>query len=215
MSEPLTDWGLKQVEEHGLQEHAFALLLFSLVGFALGWFTNVLKTRREIQKLKAEIRSANGANLEKLATLREKSNSKRETLNLAMTALRDGIADGKKTPTEIQALRDEMCNIYHVEYIPSVSNYVEMIPALVEKQECFIRAKTELIPGLQMTCAFLKMVNMEEMLAKSDTSCRFLVRKEARDGFLDRVYVLVPWWRIRVRRKLGAIRKETDKYVRD
>lgn len=213
MNEPLAEFAKEQIDAHGLQEHAFAFVIIALLGFALGWLANMFKTRSEINKLKAEIRTAKGTHLEKLAELRERSNSKRETLNLAMQTMRDAIQDKNKTMEQLRAHRDEMCNLYEVEYVPSVQTYLEMIPALVDKTECWQRARSELIPGLQTTCNFLNMVNMKAMLEKVNGS-HFLIRPEVRDCFLDRVYALIPLWRIKERRQLASIRKQTDKHLR-
>jgi hypothetical protein len=213
----LKSWLITQIEGHGLGELAFAVAIiggaFAAVGYVVGWRVTIRKAQGEIEKIKVEGRKAAGENFEKLAKLRQVSNQKRETLNLAMGNMRDAILTQAKVE-HLRNCRDEMCNLYASDYLPALGDYVEMIPTLVGKQECLHRAKTELVPGLQTMCSFLEMVNVKVLMEKIPGSSRLLIRREVRDGILDRIYALVPWYRFGVKRRLISIRERTDHYLR-
>lgn len=217
MSEPATDWVIKQIQDYGLEPLAFgAVILVGLafaIGSVFGWKISIGKAKAEIKKLRAEAMKASGENIEKLAGLREKSNSAGESVKLAMLSLRDSLT-ANKSPEHLRTCRDEMCNLYDVNYLPAVSKYTEMISTLVDPHECLQRAKTELIPGLKTMCSFLCMMNLPKMLEKTGGE-RFLLRREVRDGFLDRVYALIPRRYFKLRWQLKRIRKETDQFLRE
>lgn len=211
MSEPLAEWVVKQVEDHGLGPLAFSVGIAVAAAFGVGYF---IGWRLTIRKASAEAAKAWGENFEKLADLRRKSNRAMESVNIAMIDMRKAI-DAKQHSDVLRDRRDEMCRLYSAEYMPAFTDYAEMIPQLVNRKECFHRVKAELIPGLQTMCNFLKMVNCQKMMeATEKKGAVFLVRREARDGFLDRVRDLIPICSVKVRREIKKIRKETDRFLR-
>jgi hypothetical protein len=216
VSDATTQWAIKQIQDHGLETVAFTLLVVILaafgIGYLIGWALTIRKARIEIDRAKAEARKASGENFDRLAALRDKSNDERENVKLAMGTLRDAL-NSNKPPEHLITCRDEMCNLYDADYLPAVTHYTEMIAILVDRKESLHRAKTELIPGLKTMCSFVQMMNMEKMLERTKGK-PILLRREVRDGFLDRVDALIPWWHFKLRWELRKIRKKTDSYLR-
>jgi hypothetical protein len=216
VSEPIANWVIKQVQEHGLDRFAFAGIIILGASFGMGYFVGwrltIKKAEIDIDKAKAEAAKAWGENFETLARLREKSNRELENVNIAMISMRNAITE-EQPADRLRSCRDEMCNVYNTNYLSAFTDYTEMIPRLVDRKECFHRVKTELIPGLLTMCAFLKMANNAKMLEKTGGSILH-IRREARDGFLDRVCDLIPLRSIRVRAQIRRIRKQTDPYLR-
>ena len=215
---PLTDWALQQVKAHRWEVYLGIGIASAGVGFVVGWFAALLKTKAEITKIREDARKASGDNLEKLAQLRAAVISKGQVLDMCQQNMRDALLENQRGTDNLEKLRgcrDEMCNVYQNEYLPTATTYVEMIPRLVDRKEALIRARTELIPRLQSICVFLEMVNLEEMLKKVQVSKPYKIKRAGRDGLLLRVETLVPWRCRKLRRELGAIRKRTDKHLRD
>ena len=215
---PLTSWALEQVKAHGWEVFLWIGLGGVGIGLVVGWGATVMKKNAEIKKLREDARKASGDNVQKLAQVRDAASSKRQVLDTAKQNMRDALlADrgGAGNATALRGCRDEMCNIYQNEYLPAASDYAQLIPALVDAKEALIRARTELIPGLETICGFLDMVNMKEMLDKIPGSQPYKVNRAGRDGLLLRVKTLVPWWHFKLRGKISMVRKRTDRHLRD
>ena len=217
---PAQEWVLKQVQAHGLDPLLFALVIVGGAGFVagctLGWWLTQKKTRREIEKLTLENQKTSGEIVKDLAAHRDKFISERETLNLSLGEMREvllAFKDGCKNALELRAYRDQMCSIYSNRYLPAITTYSESIAAQATRLEARVRAKTELIPGLKMTCSFLEMVNIEAMLAKCD-SAAFKLRRDPRDGLFERVTALLPWWCLRLRWQVHKLKLRTDRHLR-
>ncbi len=220
MSNELLKYAIEQAKSHGWEEYLFALICIGapcfIVGYGMRWWTTQRKTNAETIKLEHEGRKAAGDNVEKLERFRNESNSKREILDLTLVNMRNALSankEGTKNANALQSCRDEMCNVYANEYLPAVNTYVELIPKLVDPKEARLRAEIELIPGLQTSCRFLKMVNMEAMIKESGSK-PWKLNKARWRGALARVKALIPWWCFGLRWKMRIIRKETDIYLR-
>jgi len=213
----VTGWGLKQIQAHGWNGYFGFALLGAVIGYVIGWFVTLQKTKVEISKIREEARKASGDNIEKLAQMRDAATSKRQVLDMAQQNMRDALLAnnaGQNNVEKLRQCRDEMCGIYQNEYLPTVNTYVELIPRLSDKNEALIRAKTELIPGLETICRFLNMVNMEAMLKKIPGSQPFKLNRAGRDGLLLRIKVLVSRRHITLHWKMRQFRKTTDAYLR-
>lgn len=214
---PLTDWALDQIKKHGAEP----LLAIGLgcvgVGYLIGWAVTLKKTKVQIQKLQEEARKASGENIEKLAQMRAAALDKRQNLDMAQQTMRDALLTnraGSANVDELRRCRDEMCNIYANDYLPALNDYLELIPRLVDEKEALVRAKSELIPGLETICIFLEMVNNDGMIRKIDGSQRYKVNQARNEGLLLRVITLVPWWNLKLRCKIGNVRKRIKHHVR-
>lgn len=215
---PLTDWCLRQVETNGWEPFLWIGLGGVAVGGVIGWGLAAMKKNAEIAQIREDARRASGENIAKLAQMRDTANSKQQVLDMAQQNMRDALLANKQGVNNVDKLRvcrDELCSVYSNDYLPALTNYLELIPRLVDKKEAMIRAQTELIPRLETICVFLDMVNMKEMLAKIPASQPYKLQQARRDGLFVRVKALVPRWRIDLRLKIHKIRKRTDKYLRN
>jgi hypothetical protein len=215
---PLTEYCLEKVKANGWEVFLWFGLAAIGVGYALGWVVTVIKKNAQIAQIREDARRTSGENIEKLAQMRDAANSKHQILDMAQQNMRDALLaskGGANNVDKLRSCRDEMCSIYASEYLPALTNYLELIPRLVDRKEAMIRAQTELIPGLDTICRFLDMVNMSEMLAKIPGSQPYKLQRARRDGLFVRVETLVPLWRIDLRWKVQTIRKRTDKYLRN
>lgn len=187
------------------------------VGYLIGWAVTLKKTKVQIQKLKEEARKASGENIEKLAQMRAAALDKRQNLDMAQQTMRDALLANKAGSANVEELRrcrDEMCNIYANDYLPALNAYLELIPRLVDEKEALVRAKSELIPGLETICIFLEMVNNDGMIRKIDGSQRYKVNKDRNNGLLLRVRTLVPWWQLKLRLEIRNVEKIILHHVR-
>lgn len=215
---PLTEYCLEKVKANGWEVFLWFGLAAIGFGYALGWVFTVIKKNAQIAQIREDARKTSGDNIAKLAQMREAANSKNQVLDMARQNMRDALLASKEGANNIDKLRscrEEMCSIYANEYLPALTNYLELIPRLVDRKEAMIRAQTELIPGLDTICVFLDMVNMSEMLAKIPGSGPYKLQRARRDGLFVRVKTLIPLWRIDLRWKVQTIRKRTDKFLRN
>jgi hypothetical protein len=215
---PLTEFCLEQVRANGWEVFVWIGLAGVGIGGVIGWGLTARIKNAQIAKIREDARKASGDNMAKLAQMRDAANSKQQVLDMAKQNMRDALLAGKRGANNVDQLRscrDEMCNIYANDYLPALTDYLELIPRLVDRQEATIRAQTELIPGLNTICSFLDMVNMREMIAKIPGSQPYKLDRARRDGLFVRVKVLVPLWRIDLRSKIQKIRKRTDQYLRN
>ena len=176
-----------------------------------------MKKNAQIAQLREDTRKASGDNVAKLAEARDAVISKQQVLDMAQQNMRDALLankEGANNVDKLRSCRDEMCSIYSTDYLPVLTNYLELIPRLVDKKEALIRAQTELIPRLDSMCGFLDMLNMKEMLAKIPGSQPYKLQRDRREVLFLRVKALVPLWRIGLRLRVHNIRKRTDKYLR-
>jgi len=214
---PLTEWALDQIKKHGAEPLLGIGFACVGVGYLIGWAVTLRKTTVQIEKLKEEARKASGENTEKLAQMRATALGKRQNLDMAQQTMRDALIANNGGSPNVQALRmcrDEMCNIYANDYLPALTAYLELIPRLVDEGESLIRAKSELIPGLETICLFLEMVNHEGMLRKINGSERYKVNRDRNDGLLLRVKTLIPWWRLKLRWKIMNVQKRINHHLR-
>lgn len=214
---PLTDWCLREVETNGWESFLWVGLAGVAIGSVIGWGLTAIKKNAQIAQIREDTRKASGDNIAKLAQMRDTANSNQQVLDMARQNMRDALIankGGANNVDKLRSCRDEMCSIYSNDYLPSLTNYLELIPRLVDKKEAVIRAQTELIPRLDTICGFLDMVNMKEMLAKIPASQPYKLQRARRDGLFVRIKSLVPLWRIDLRLKIHKTRKETDKYLR-
>lgn len=214
---PLTDWALDQIKKHGAEPLLGIGLGCVGVGYLIGWAVTLKKTKVQIQKLKEEARKASGENIEKLAQMRAAALDKRQNLDMAQQTMRDALLANKAGSANVEELRrcrDEMCNIYANDYLPALNAYLELIPRLVDEKEALVRAKSELIPGLETICIFLEMVNNDGMIRKIDGSQRYKVNKDRNNGLLLRVRTLVPWWQLKLRLEIRNVEKIILHHVR-
>jgi len=214
---PITDWALDQIKKHGAEPLLGIGLVCVGIGYVIGWRVTVKKTRVEIEKLREEIRKASGENFDKLTQMRAAALDKRQNLDMAQHSMRDALLANNAGAANVNTLRncrDEMCNIYANDYLPALLAYLELIPKLVDKREALVRAKSELIPGLETICGFLDMVNHDGMLRKIEGSQRYLVNRDRNDGLLLRVKILVPLRCVRLRWKIRKAQKRIERHLR-
>lgn len=208
---------MDQIKKHGAEPLLGIGLGCVGVGYLIGWAVTLKKTKVQIQKLKEEARKASGENIEKLAQMRAAALDKRQNLDMAQQTMRDALLANKAGSANVEELRrcrDEMCNIYANDYLPALNAYLELIPRLVDEKEALVRAKSELIPGLETICIFLEMVNNDGMIRKIDGSQRYKVNKDRNNGLLLRVRTLVPWWQLKLRLEIRNVEKIILHHVR-
>ena len=144
--------------------------------------------------------------------------NKRQNLDMAQQSMRDALIANKGGAANVEALRncrDEMCNIYANDYLPALNAYLELIPKLVDEKEALVRAKSELIPGLETICGFLEMVNHEGMIRKIAGSQPYKANKDRSDGLFLRIKTLVPWWRLKLRWKIRNVQNRIKHHARN
>ena len=205
-------WVIKQIEDHGLTVVVLSLAPPLLICAGIIWYwgkrVGIKGATLDNRKKQAELTTG-------LAAHRKRFESAKESLNIAMGSTRAAIDDmktGRKSPEQLRMHRDEMCRMYEHDYFPALCDYLDQIWAVETAASAASRMESELLPALKFMCRFLDAIN--KPMLDHIPGIRFQLRKETRDGLLDKVKKCVPLFDRELRNALEEIEKRTDAYIR-